>query len=174
MGWTLCGSFESGRGRFVRGVADLIHLPRLDCGACDPLQRIFKRYAAAEPVEGERASSWKEVVESANTMTQAEFLKCLSDFHLLPDYVSRLQAVEIFCVTAATWVRRCVTSCAWVLRGFCSSVSWYFSLSCPPPPSLSPRHACVPSSSPDPMLDLQGFVGTLQRIIQAVFTGKVK
>ena len=48
------------------------------------LQRMFKRYAAAEPVEGERAKSWQEVVESANTLTQAEFLRCLADLRLMP------------------------------------------------------------------------------------------
>ena len=48
------------------------------------LQRIFKRYAAAEPVEGERAASWEDVVRSANVMSQAEFVKCISDFHLMP------------------------------------------------------------------------------------------
>ena len=86
------------------------------------------RYAAAEPVKGERAVSWREVVESASVLSQGEFLKCMADFGLMPvrlqqwaavlvltrpfrppqDYLTRLQAVEIYCLTAATWMSRYV------------------------------------------------------------------
>lgn len=66
------------------------------------LQGLFTKYARARPdaEEGE-LSTWSAVVTAGTTLNEAEFVQFAHDMHLVPDYMTRVRAIEVFRETSS-------------------------------------------------------------------------